>query len=132
MAATAPIQPNSALAQAIQTAVHTKVVEQGWAAEENDTTLSEYVVTMLVEGKDQTAVRAELGGDLLGLGEDDPQVVEFAGWLFAELAKAQQPQQPQQQQAQTQGQPQGQEQNGAAGADMQMDEDSAAAPVDGA
>jgi hypothetical protein len=130
MAATAPVEAGSALAQAIQTAVHTKVVEQGWAAEENDTTLSEYVVTMLVEGKDQPAVRAELGGDLLGLGEDDPQVVEFASWLFEQLAQAQAPpqqSQPQQQQAQTD-----QAQTDQNGGDMQIDEDSAAAQVDGA
>jgi hypothetical protein len=131
MAATASVEAGSALAQAIQTAVHTKVVEQGWAAEENDTTLSEYVVTMLVEGKDQTAVRAELGGDLLGMGEDDPQVTEFASWLFEHLAKAQAPQQPQQQEQQQQGQAE-QAQTEPNGGDMQMDEDSAAAQVDGA
>lgn len=76
------IEAGSPLAQAIQNAAQSKLVESGWVAEENDTTLSEYVVMMLVQGKDADGVKQELGGDLLGVGEDDPGVGEFAQWLF--------------------------------------------------
>lgn len=76
------VEAGGPLAQAIQNAAQSKLVESGWVAEENDTTLSEYVVMMLVQGKDAEGVKQELGGDLLGVGEDDPGVAEFAQWLF--------------------------------------------------
>ena len=77
----------SHLANDIQSAAQTKLMENAWAPEESDTTLSEYVTMMLVNGKDSHGVQAELGGELLGVGEDDPQVVEFVGWLFAEAQR---------------------------------------------
>ena len=80
-----PVEEGSALAQAIQSAVQAKLIENTWAAEENDTTLSEYVTMMLVNGKDFQGVQSELGGELLGIGEDDPSVVEFTGWLFGQV-----------------------------------------------
>ncbi|KAF2487318.1 hypothetical protein BDY17DRAFT_306711 [Neohortaea acidophila] len=80
-----PVEAGSALAQTIQNAVQPKLMEYGWVAEENDTTLSEYVTTMLVNGKDIQGVVSELGGDLLGVGEDDPSVTAFAKWLFDQL-----------------------------------------------
>ena len=46
------VEAGSALAQAIQSAVQPKLIENGWVAEENDTTLSEYVTMMMVNGKD--------------------------------------------------------------------------------
>ncbi|EMC96076.1 hypothetical protein BAUCODRAFT_34849 [Baudoinia panamericana UAMH 10762] len=76
------VEAGSALAQAIQSAAQQKLMENSWAAEENDTTLSEYVTMMLVNGKDFQGVQAELGGELLGVGEDDPQVADFTRWLF--------------------------------------------------
>ena len=117
------IEAGSALAQSIQNQVQAKVVEQGWA-EESDVTLSEYVLTMLVEGKDQQSVKAEIGGDLLGLPEDDPQVAEFANWLFEHLRSIAAGQQSQQQGGAQQAQ------QAQAGQDTQMDD--ATAPVDGA
>ncbi|KAF2724287.1 hypothetical protein K431DRAFT_310238 [Polychaeton citri CBS 116435] len=79
------VEAGSDFAQAIQTAVQPKLVENGWAAEENDTTLAEYVTMMLVNNKDADGVRHELGGELLGIGEDDPNVGEFAQWLFGTI-----------------------------------------------
>ncbi|KAK0338159.1 oxygen-dependent protoporphyrinogen oxidase [Friedmanniomyces endolithicus] len=76
------VDAGSALAQTIQAAAQAKLMENGWAPEENDTTLSEYVTMMLVNGKDMQGVQSELGGELLGVGEDDPQVAEFTRWLF--------------------------------------------------
>ncbi|KAK4548953.1 hypothetical protein LTR36_008726 [Oleoguttula mirabilis] len=76
------VEAGSALAQTIQSAAQAKLMEAGWAAEENDTTLSEYVTMMLVNGKDFHGVQSELGGELLGVGEDDPGVADFTTWLF--------------------------------------------------
>ncbi|KAK5129341.1 hypothetical protein LTR08_003571 [Meristemomyces frigidus] len=76
------VEAGSAVAQGIQVAAQAKLMAAGWAAEENDTTLSEYVTMMLVNGKDVGGVQAELGGDLLGVGEDDPAVADFTAWLF--------------------------------------------------
>ena len=76
------VEAGSSLAQTIQSAAQAKLMEAGWAAEENDTTLSEYVTMMLVNGKDFQGVQSELGGELLGVGEDDPNVADFTRWLF--------------------------------------------------
>lgn len=76
------VEAGSALAQQIQNAAQAKLMENSWAPEETDTTLSEYVTMMLVNGKDMQGVQSELGSELLGLGEDDPQVAEFTRWLF--------------------------------------------------
>ena len=80
-----PVEAGSALAQSIQSVVQPKLVENGWVAEENDTTLSEYVTMMIVNGKNLQGVTSELGGDLLGVGEDDPAVAAFAEWLFQQV-----------------------------------------------
>lgn len=79
------VEAGTPLAQAIQSAVQPKLVEGGWVAEENDTTLSEYVVMMIVNGKTPEQVVSELGTDLLGVGEDDPGVAEFTRWLFSQI-----------------------------------------------
>lgn len=76
------MQAGSALAEQIQNAAQHKLMEIGWAPEESDTTLSEYVTMMLVNGKDHAGVQSELGGELLGVGEDDPGVTDFTKWLF--------------------------------------------------
>lgn len=99
------VEPGSGLAAQIQSAVQPKLMENGWVVEENDTTLSEYVTMMVVNGKDLQGVMSELGGDLLGVGEDDPAVGEFARWLFEQarsLAQPQEQSQPQQEAPQTQ------------------------------
>ncbi|KAK5169101.1 uncharacterized protein LTR77_006410 [Saxophila tyrrhenica] len=80
-----PVEAGSELAQAIQSAVQPKLIENGWVAEETDTTLSEYVTMMMVNGKDLQGVASELGGDLLGVGEDDAAVMAFAQWLFEQV-----------------------------------------------
>ncbi|KAF2766543.1 hypothetical protein EJ03DRAFT_330041 [Teratosphaeria nubilosa] len=79
------VQSGSALAERIQSAAQQKLMDLGWAPEESDTTLSEYVTMMLVNGKDAHGVRAELGGELLGVGEDDAGVGEFTDWLFQQV-----------------------------------------------
>ncbi|KAH9825664.1 nuclear polyadenylated rna-binding protein nab2 [Teratosphaeria destructans] len=79
------VQSGSQLAERIQSAAQQKLMDLGWAPEESDTTLSEYVTMMLVNGKDAHGVRAELGGELLGVGEEDAGVGEFTDWLFHQV-----------------------------------------------
>ena len=123
------VEAGSALAQAIQGVVQPKLIENGWVAEENDTTLSEYVTMMVVNKLDLQGVTSELGGDLLGMGEDDPAVGEFAVWLFEQVRALAAPAQQEtndhveMQQAEQEAQPIPTVQ------DSPMDE--AAAPVDG-
>lgn len=131
------VEEGGALAQAIQSAVQAKLIENTWAAEENDTTLSEYVTMMLVNGKDMQAVQSEMGGELLGIGEDDPSVVEFTRWLFEQLQTlgGSQQQEPEQQ-APLEATIVGQQQQGSAPMSTHLVQDSemgdvAAAPADG-
>lgn len=126
------VEAGSELAQTIQSAVQPKLIENGWVAEENDTTLSEYVTMMMVNGKDAQGVASELGGDLLGVGEDDPAVMAFAQWLFEQVQAMAIPQQQVMgdgMQAQ-QGQDQNGESQGAQFQDAAMD-DASGAPADG-
>lgn len=125
---TPPVEAGSPLAQAIQNAAQSKLVESGWVAEENDTTLSEYVVMMLVQGKDADGVKQELGGDLLGVGEDDPGVAEFAQWLFQHVQSIAAPQEPAAPVA-PETQPIEQQQDASQTADAAMDD--VAPPADG-
>lgn len=97
------VDVGSNLQAQIQALVQPKLVENSWVDDENDTTLSEYVTMMIVNGKDLKGVQSELGGDLLGVGEDDPAVGAFAQWLFdtvRQLSAPQQQEQPQEQQPQ--------------------------------
>ncbi|KAI5281544.1 hypothetical protein KEM52_003890 [Ascosphaera acerosa] len=82
----APVQPDTPLAQALTEAVQPKLVEVGWSTGGGDeAALAEYVVLMLVNGKTQEQIAAELANDLLGLGPDDTEAVEFARWLFEQV-----------------------------------------------
>lgn len=98
----ASVEAGSGLAAQVQSAVQPKLMENGWVVEENDTTLSEYVTMMVVNGKDLQGVMSELGGDLLGVGEDDAAVGEFARWLFEYARTLAAPQQQAQEQSQGQ------------------------------
>lgn len=123
------VASSGAAAQTLQNAVQAKLIENEWAAEENDTTLSEYVTTMLVSGKDAQAVQAELGGELLGIGEDDPTVVEFTQWLFSQVQSLAGQQQQQDGSAAAVSQGDGNDQNGG---DADMGDASGVAPTEGA
>lgn len=75
---------DSPLAVALNTAIQPKLIEVGWSTGE-DSALSEYIILMLANGKTQEQIAAELSGDLLNLGEDDPGAMEFARWLFNQV-----------------------------------------------
>lgn len=80
------IAMNTPLADALNNAIRPKLLEVGWAAGGGDeSALSEYILLMLVNGKTQQEIAAELAGDLLNLGPDDPGAMEFARWLFDQI-----------------------------------------------
>lgn len=69
------------LAEALSSAVHSKIVEEGWTSED-DTSLAEYIVLMLANGKTQDQIASELAGELL---QDAKGTTEFAQWLFEQV-----------------------------------------------
>jgi nuclear polyadenylated RNA-binding protein NAB2 len=74
------------LAEALHAAIQPKLVEVGWSTGgADDSALSEYIILMLVNGKTQDQIAAELSGDLLNLGPDDPGARDFAQWLFQQV-----------------------------------------------
>ncbi|KAI9824855.1 MAG: hypothetical protein M1832_001460 [Thelocarpon impressellum] len=74
------------LAEALSSVIQPKLVEVGWSTGGvDDSALSEYIILMLVNGKTQEQIAAELSGDLLQLGPDDPGAVEFSRWLFDQV-----------------------------------------------
>ena len=81
---TVQVVGNSALAQALQNVVQPKLVEVGWGGVD-DSTLAEYIILMLVNGKTQDQIASELSNDLLGLGPDDHGAIDFSQWLFEQV-----------------------------------------------
>lgn len=80
------VQLNTPLAEALNAAVQPKLVEVGWSTGGgDDSALAEYVILMLVNGKTQDQIAAELSNDLLSLGPDDTEAVEFSKWLFEQV-----------------------------------------------
>lgn len=84
--ATMPIEIalNTPLADALASAIQPKLVEIGWTTDGADE-LAEYVILMLVNGKTQDEIAAELSGDVLNLGPDDPDAPAFSKWLFEQV-----------------------------------------------
>jgi hypothetical protein len=77
---------DSPLAQALNTAIQPKLMEVGWSTGgTDDSALSEYIILMLVNGKTQDQIAAELSGDLLNLGPDDSGARDFSQWLFEQV-----------------------------------------------
>ncbi|ETI28025.1 hypothetical protein G647_00474 [Cladophialophora carrionii CBS 160.54] len=69
------------LAEALSSAVHSKIIEEGWT-QDDDTSLAEYIVLMLANGKTQDQIASELAGELL---QDAKGTTEFAQWLFEQV-----------------------------------------------
>lgn len=74
------------LAEALNSAIRPKLVENGWASDGGDAPLSEYILLMLVNGKTQSEIGTELATDLLGLDPEDETVGQFVQWLFGQIA----------------------------------------------
>lgn len=81
------ITTDTPLAEALNAVIQPKLVEVGWSTggAEDSAPLSEYIILMLVNGKTQDQIAAELSGDLLQLGPDDPGAIEFSRWLFEQV-----------------------------------------------
>lgn len=74
------------LAHSLNNAIQPKLVEVGWSTgSDDDSALAEYIILMLVNGKTQEQIAAELSGDLLNLGPDDPGARDFSQWLFEQV-----------------------------------------------
>lgn len=74
------------LAEALSNVVQPKLVEVGWSTGGlDDSALAEYIILMLVNGKTQEQIAAELSNDLLNLGPDDSGAVDFSRWLFEQV-----------------------------------------------
>lgn len=80
------INMDTPLADALNAAILPKLVEVGWGSGgSDDNGLAEYIILMLVNGKSQEQIAAELSGELLSLPSDDPVVLEFSKWLFEQI-----------------------------------------------
>lgn len=74
---------NDEITAALNAAIQPKLAEVGWSTGgADDSALAEYIILMLANGKTQEQIAAELSGDLLNLGPDDPGATEFSRWLF--------------------------------------------------
>ncbi|KAF2835588.1 hypothetical protein M501DRAFT_941241 [Patellaria atrata CBS 101060] len=74
---------DSPLAKALQNVVNPKLAEVGWASgDAGDSTLAEYIVLMLSNGKNQEDIATELSTDLL---VDTSGAIDFARWLFEQV-----------------------------------------------
>lgn len=119
--ASAVVDAGSDHAQQLQNAIQPKLMENGWVTDENDMTLAEYVTMMIVNGRDAQGVQAELGTDLLAIGDDNPEVIDFTKWLFDQVQTITQPQQQQAQQTENNGAHQEQAQQSTSGDAMMED-----------
>ncbi|KAK5949132.1 hypothetical protein OHC33_009873 [Knufia fluminis] len=80
----ASIAEESPLAEQLKNAVQAKAIEYSWTQDEDDTSLAEYIVLMVANGKNQEQIAAELSGELL---QDAEGTEDFAQWLTNYVAK---------------------------------------------
>ena len=71
------------MADSLSAIVHQKIIELGWN-QEDDTSLAEYIVLMLVNGKTQDQIQSELANDLI---PDVEGIPEFTGWLLQQVTR---------------------------------------------
>lgn len=77
---------NTPLAEALSNVVQPKLSEAGWSTGGlDDSALGEYIILMLVNGKTQEQIAAELSNDLLSLQPEDTGAIDFAKWLFEQV-----------------------------------------------
>ena len=78
---------NTPLADALSDLVQPKLSEIGWnTGGLDDSALGEYIILMLVNGKTQDQIAAELSNDLLNLDPDNNQdATDFSRWLFEQV-----------------------------------------------
>lgn len=79
------VTSGSPLADAIQNAAQSKLVEAGWSTGDMDEGLSEFIVLMIVNGKSQQEIANELAGFLDLDPSNDSSPGDFARWLFEQV-----------------------------------------------
>jgi hypothetical protein len=86
------IQADTPLAAQLSSVVQPKLVELGWSTGgPDDSALAEYIILMLVNGKNSDQIASELSNDLLSLGPEDQIATDFATWLFQQVEALQNP-----------------------------------------
>lgn len=74
------------LAAALQNLVQPKLAEFGWTTGGDDTTLFDYILLMLSNGKNEEQVATELSNDLLDEAEgENTDTHRFSRWLFEQV-----------------------------------------------
>ena len=77
---------NTPLTDQLGHVVQPKLEEMGWTTGGiDDSALAEYVILMMVNGKTQDQIAAELSNDLLNLGPEDSGAIDFSRWLFEQV-----------------------------------------------
>lgn len=77
---------NTPLADALYDVVQPKLSEMGWSTGGlDDSALGEYIILMLVNGKSQDQIAAELSNDLLNLPPENSGAMDFSRWLFGQV-----------------------------------------------
>jgi len=75
------------LADALQIVVEQKLAETTWSNSGlDDAQLAEYILLMVVNGKTQEEIAAELSTELLGLAPEDTGATDFMSWLFEQIS----------------------------------------------
>jgi nuclear polyadenylated RNA-binding protein NAB2 len=74
------------LAEDLSAAIRPKLAEMGWTVGGGeDSSLAEYILLLVINGKTEGQIAAELSNDLLNLGPDDSGATDFASWLFQQV-----------------------------------------------
>ena len=83
---TVEVALNTPLADALSDLVQPKLSEIGWnTGGLDDSALGEYIILMLVNGKTQDQIAAELSNDLLNLEPENTEPRDFSQWLFEQV-----------------------------------------------
>ncbi|KAK5080964.1 hypothetical protein LTR05_008281 [Lithohypha guttulata] len=75
---------NSPLAEKLKATVQQKALEMGWTEDSDDTSLSEYIILLLANGKSRDEIANELSTELIPGAEG---IEEFSTWLSGTVAK---------------------------------------------
>jgi nuclear polyadenylated RNA-binding protein NAB2 len=80
------IEAGSPLAATLQNVMMPKLLEMGLSSGLEDTAMSEYIIMLLQDGKDQKQIADELYNDFgASLGTDESSTLEFTKWLFEHI-----------------------------------------------
>lgn len=80
------IDADGDLARRLTDIINPKLIEVGWSTgAEGDNDVSEYIILMLANGKNQQELATELSSDLLSLEPGDTSALDFSSWLFQQI-----------------------------------------------